>query len=540
MSFKLAVTIAGAVSLGSFEAGVVFEVLDALGQHNQAVPAHDQIHIDVLTGASAGGMTAVIAAQSLLYSAPALAHPYDNAFYNAWVTGVDIKGLLPLQATESACQSVLSSNFVKSLAQKLVLGRYDQNPVPPQVSHPALTPSRTVRVGLALSNLNGVDYERPLLSGGTFNYTQFEDQIEFALDESTDTQADWEPVTDAAVACGAFPFAFRPCQLSRGVKQYHRRFLAPWVNSPRDFMYTDGGVFQNQPIGLAKNLVDINDDHQNSDKRFYLFVSPQAVGPTVSGITVGANFQDMTTALVNAIYNQAGFQDWIEAESVNDAVDQLNQRAADLLAFLKCGVILESPLKGVTSNLLPYLQPSTTRLQFARIRLQKQFAAEYHDLSASLGAPLADVWIDIVLLLELAANLHEKDEMQIFSITTDRKDLAGAGFFSFLGFLDLGFRQHDYDLGREKAQSSLNDLKQISGGKLPDLIWQPKPINPVQKTPPNGFTPEMIPEQNRKDLYQALSNAADNMLAQDGVSWVVRKGIETFYLNGKIKNILGM
>ena len=79
MSKRLAITISGAVSLGCYEAGLLYEICEALRQHNEdpqtiANPA-DRIKIDVLTGASAGGMTAVIAAQSLLYSGNALKDP---------------------------------------------------------------------------------------------------------------------------------------------------------------------------------------------------------------------------------------------------------------------------------------------------------------------------------------------------------------------------------------------------------------------------------------------------------------------------------
>src|SRR5271165_518838 len=112
MSYRLAITIAGAVSLGSFEAGVLFEILDALAQHNQAARPEARIYVDVLTGASAGGMTAAIAAQTMLYCWPAVTDAYDNPFYNAWVAGVDIDGLLPLGPKESAGMSVFSSDFV--------------------------------------------------------------------------------------------------------------------------------------------------------------------------------------------------------------------------------------------------------------------------------------------------------------------------------------------------------------------------------------------------------------------------------------------
>ena len=86
MSKRLAITISGAVSLGSYEAGVLYEICEALRQHNEnpeasANPA-DRIEIDVLTGASAGGITAVIAAQNLLYSGGSLKEPQNNPFYN--------------------------------------------------------------------------------------------------------------------------------------------------------------------------------------------------------------------------------------------------------------------------------------------------------------------------------------------------------------------------------------------------------------------------------------------------------------------------
>jgi predicted acylesterase/phospholipase RssA len=77
MTKRLAITISGAVSLGSYEAGVLYEIIHAIGQHNVSTP-DARIEIDVLTGASAGGMTATIAAQKLAFEAGALAGAYDN------------------------------------------------------------------------------------------------------------------------------------------------------------------------------------------------------------------------------------------------------------------------------------------------------------------------------------------------------------------------------------------------------------------------------------------------------------------------------
>jgi hypothetical protein len=93
MSKKLAITMAGAVSLGSYEAGVLYEVLDTIQQHNSnpATAEDDKILIDVVTGASASGMTATILAEKLLYNADEFAGPYDNPLYNVWVKRVNLK-----------------------------------------------------------------------------------------------------------------------------------------------------------------------------------------------------------------------------------------------------------------------------------------------------------------------------------------------------------------------------------------------------------------------------------------------------------------
>jgi hypothetical protein len=82
MGKKLAITISGAVSLGSYESGVAFELLDAIAQHNQWADANNQpnqrFEIDVLTGASAGGMTAAILRQRLLFDGLSMSQPYNN------------------------------------------------------------------------------------------------------------------------------------------------------------------------------------------------------------------------------------------------------------------------------------------------------------------------------------------------------------------------------------------------------------------------------------------------------------------------------
>jgi len=69
MAKKLSIVISGAVSFRSYEAGVMYDVLEAIAKHNEVVgDSNDRIKIDLITGASAGGMTVCILAQNLLYA----------------------------------------------------------------------------------------------------------------------------------------------------------------------------------------------------------------------------------------------------------------------------------------------------------------------------------------------------------------------------------------------------------------------------------------------------------------------------------------
>ena len=128
MSKRLAVTIAGAVSLGSFEAGVMYEVIRAIGEHNESAAQEDQILIDVLTGASAGGMTAAVTAQKLMFESAALGGPYTNDLYNAWVRDIDISEFLRDHPDDSDTKSIFSSGYVEDLSKRYITARYNAGP----------------------------------------------------------------------------------------------------------------------------------------------------------------------------------------------------------------------------------------------------------------------------------------------------------------------------------------------------------------------------------------------------------------------------
>src|SRR5437016_11283895 len=115
---KLAITIAGAVSLGAYEAGVMYELLQALKTHNIGIDqrggdADEKFIIDVVCGASAGALNIALIAQKLLFQPSRLEDASDNDLYLPWVRDVDLTGLLALSADENPQLSILSSDFVE-------------------------------------------------------------------------------------------------------------------------------------------------------------------------------------------------------------------------------------------------------------------------------------------------------------------------------------------------------------------------------------------------------------------------------------------
>jgi Patatin-like phospholipase len=550
MTVRLAITVAGAVSLGSYEAGVLFEILDAIAQHNASASDGNKILIDVLTGASAGGMSVTVLAQKLLFDADSLADPYDNVLYRAWVRDIGLQGLLNLQQDEKPTHSILSSDLVETLSKKYLCQRYEtQAPLAPR-KHPAS--ADWIRLGLALSNLNGIDYRYEMRPSQAFTYTRFQDRLYATIDSTSDRPSFWEPLRNAAVSSGAFPFAFRVKDLMRQRSEYDSPNIV-FPGPSETFTYTDGGVFQNAPLGLAKNLVDQIDHHIDTESRFYLFIAPHAQKSTArDDFNAGsADFKATAVQLFNAIYGQAAFQDWIQADQVNSQINLFNQRALELKAALEQNQIPAAALRGAAGALLPLLFAGQTAeaetVAQGRQRLKLQFQGEYEGLARTTDSGVADIWIDSILALETAANLGQRDEMAIYGITATAEELAGSGLDAFVGFFAQEYRDHDYDVGRKKAQAFLQNATGMLGteGNLPAFVnYVPKPVRPIDDRL-NGLPLADVPRELRETVMSRLDDRANDVLKEMNLPWLlqnlaVRKGIRAFFIDPHIGKILGL
>jgi hypothetical protein len=521
MPKRLAITIAGAVSLGSYEAGVLYEVLTAIKQHNATAPPENQISIDVLTGASAGGMTAIILAQKLLYSGDQFVGAYDNPLYNTWVKTISLAGLQNTQKDEPPLLSVFSSDLINQISSDVVTGRYKTNPLPAATRHPAV--SDTIHLGVALTNLNGVDFGYEVKPEGKFIYIDYGDQMTaVAAGAASDNEAFWTPLSQAAVACGAFPFAFRTKDLLRRRSEYPTNNLELWADDPHKFTYSDGGILQNQPLGMAKNMVDEIDPHATQNERYYMFVSPNAKDATANDNfhADNADYVQLLRRLVAVVLGQSSFHDWITAEDFNKKIALLDLRASGLRDALQAGEMAVQPLADTADGLLKlffpggsHVPPGSTQpetLAEAQTRIAAQYAEEMHSLGDATPAALA--FRDAVLAFESAAGLGARDHMEIYGVTAMDTELAGAGLCAFLGFFDQKFRDHDYDVGRQHARAFLASPKLSDPGAIGPINYPNKEaINPIDHRL-DGLKLKDVPPADMDAFKEGLRHRVNQLL----------------------------
>jgi hypothetical protein len=538
----LALTIAGAVSLGSYEAGAMYEMLDALRQHNEKVKADGDgtaVYVDVITGASAGGMTGTILAQKLLFDGPAFvdaggkSSPYDNPLYNCWVKRISLEELLtavdgPLPGGDPPTLSLLSSQLIERIAAETLTDAAVDGVVPDLGAHAVVDDTHGIQLGLALTNLNGVNYGVTMSDGTQFKYTEYSDQMLRPLDRASRTEATWAELREACVACGAFPVAFRTKDLTRARADYEASdTLDAWPADPYTFTYTDGGVLQNQPLGMAKNLVDEVDNHQGEDRRFYLFVSPNPVdGSQDLDLTeANANILKVGERLIAVYMGQAMFRDWIAADAVNLQVAALDERAVRLAQALAAGKVDAGALATASGQILDLLYAngegggaSKERVgkvsvaesrEAANARLTTQYAAELAMLGGA-GVPAGAAFLNGIQALEKAANLGSRDMMRLYSLVIDPKLLAGAGISAFVGFFDERFRQHDYERGRAETQKLLAQINQATDPGLGPIYYTPAAV--TVDTTLDGLHLKAIDRGDVKTLKKGLTNRVNQIL----------------------------
>lgn len=310
-SFKIGLCMAGAVSAGAYTAGVLDYLLEALNEWEKRrgednVPGHT-VTIPVMGGASAGGMTAILAASTINNTIipvelPEQGHLLDehpeNKLYHSWVDLID-KDMFSKMLDTSDIQkgkiiSALNSQFIDDIANKMIRSN---------VQNWVETPSyfqTPVKVFTTLTNLEGFNYYAGLNSGRRKDKYYMSIHNDYAcfevLDGTVKPQGGaWMPLNfrtgenlqtakNAAMATGAFPIGLAPRILEREAKYVEK---IPWLeyvfkNTPLDqeiirTLNVDGGMINNEPFEKVRDIFndemaeDMNLPYSTIEEKFKTF-----------------------------------------------------------------------------------------------------------------------------------------------------------------------------------------------------------------------------------------------------------------------------
>jgi predicted acylesterase/phospholipase RssA len=285
-TFEIALVLGGTVSAGAYTAGFADFFIEALDQwalkradpQGAKVPRHT-VKLKVITGASGGGVTALLMARALKFWFPPARLPQSyaaglagrtraeqaaldqNPLYDLWVNRLDATGLLapePHWADRGLpMASLFSGAFLETLVRD-VAGWQSK-----EALEPALAKGRRESYGdvlplaLTLTNLRGVPYQQfiPNSTNQLRFYTQHADFVRLAADVRPGLQVQpletpdycgqslvseaggrgvlsWRDAAEFAKATAAFPFGFPPVTLRRPAADYHWRWaVVPGVTA---------------------------------------------------------------------------------------------------------------------------------------------------------------------------------------------------------------------------------------------------------------------------------------------------------------------
>ncbi len=299
--FKLGITMAGAISAGAYTAGVMdylFETLEKweaakkknrdLGAGNpgydDTIPMHD-VEIEILSGASAGGMTAVIAAAGLQQNFEPVtpAKRTDNSlkaknpFYHTWVDLIQ-DDMLPVLFDTSDIKSdpgvvsLLNSTFKDKISSRVIAPSQGDT-----YYRPYLAPRLEVMV--SLSNLNGIPFDIGFKGNADktnlYRTTSHRDYAHFVIADdyrndglipvSFKKDQNLKTLRQAAMATGAFPVGLAARTVDRERKYLDdSKYINPLFGE-KDYrlnigdevstLNSDGGMLNNEPFDITGKIL---------------------------------------------------------------------------------------------------------------------------------------------------------------------------------------------------------------------------------------------------------------------------------------------
>ncbi len=433
--FKIGINMAGAISAGAYTAGVIDFLIEALDEwykakaRGEVVPEHD-VCIEVVSGASAGGMCAAI---SVVMLQEHFDHIHDtkrtvtnNRAYESWVNRIDIRDLLGTADLDNTSRvvSLLDSTPIEKIATDALTPG-----TPLHIRRPYVSP--TLALFLSLTNLRGIPYSLNGAAPGSIEESAsfFGDRIQFrilppgtsalpgtrvhTLDfTKPGAEGGWEVLQAAAMATGAFPVFLAPRILERRLSEYTPPM---WESVMSAATGTPPPVKPNFPPDTPDPLQTLNVDGgvTNDDPFNYAHDYLAQLEPPIADVKAASSAMNADRAVIG-----------IAPFPTTDKFDVTYQ------PFKNCGIFF------VFGRLFSALL-SQSRF-FGESLDQVMNGATFNRFVIAPSDP------ELVLQHEATPGKAQPAALQCATV--------GA----FGGFFDRGFRAHDYALGRRNCQMFLS------------------------------------------------------------------------------------
>lgn len=516
---KIALVISGAVSLGSYQAGVLYELFSLLKQLGDK----SEFEIDVIAGASAGSVNSIIFGLAMMYD-----YNLIDWTKRIWLKGLDIAVLL--EQLDEPSLSILSNRVINELKKDLLdeVKRSNNNFF-------AGAPDK-VKIALTLSNLSGIPYPVKFSSKSEeYKLTTFADWYTIDLQKGKKDAAtlqEIERMIDVAIASGAFPFAFPAKKLKRRCSDYKGTLVGQNPSGEVDFIYVDGGVFNNEPINRAKELVDSLDDSEA--QRIYLCIDPTP--PEAAGKFDGLDMLSVGMRLVPAILSEAHFRDWYHAVKINQRLqwqEKLINGLREILIGLDSGRVhnVNMKLSEMAAEIMGFKAERAGHDVGKYVNENKKRVHEFLKnkkfIKEGDEQQVTDTLSNFALVMECVAGLRGKKQLDIRLLSPWQKGmLAGDFLINFGGFFSPEYREHDFNIGRLVAREFVGKTEEEDGlgMDISGCFLEPCPYNPQL----NYIDIKDAPFDNRvkvkSNLIERVDSLVNELLKKYGVGVMARVG----------------
>lgn len=483
-TFHLGICMAGAITAGSYTAGVMDYLLETMERwqkhkdenkkaldNGEILPHPDtpmyDVVIDIISGASAGGMCAAITSAMLVegFTIDDVANK-KSKMYKSWIELDDdgknegtIKKMLETDDLNTeGLVSILNSKVLTNISKKAIR-TVEETKLPKYVD-------KKLDTLVTLANLRGAKFAIHFKSYNRDKkhlMTLHRDFMHFKINETANAQSDFLDMSftnpddvklfqESAVATGAFPIGLRSRGLIRNSQYYYNKAkvtvglsnLKSKLNieflSGNEGNYNslnvDGGTFNNEPFGETERVLSMK-----ADKK--------------SGEDVEHNKTNRTLLMIDPFPS-------------NDKEEDID-------------------------NMNPELLKVAPRI-ISALRAQSSFKTK--DILDALGE---NNYLKYIIFP---------------SKTESVEPLCCATLGAFGGFLYKGFREHDYELGRRNCQQFLRkhfvlpyDETIMTNNNPIHQNWEPSAINKYKEVDQDSFFLPIIP-----DVQRSLDRANDPSL----------------------------